>query len=230
MDPVLWVVGGSLLAGLATWARGVPAPRRGGDRARADPAGHVGRWWATVAAGRTAPPVAQLLDALVAELNAGRPTRMALDLACAGLAPPPCPQAQQAAVLGGDVPAALRRDSRAPGASALRRLAACWEVAEHSGAGLADAVGRLAEGHRAARRAHEQLSAEVAAARASARILALLPAFGLVIGQWIGAQPLGWLTGTWAGRLALLAGGLLQAAGLLWLHRMTAGVRARLEP
>jgi tight adherence protein B len=230
MGPGLWAVGASLLAALAIWVRVMPPPDRGGERAHPDLAESLARRWGALVEDRSAPPVAQLLDALVAELRAGQPTRMALELACAGLSPPPCPQARQAAVLGGDVAAALRRDASSSGAGALRGLAACWEVAEHSGAGLADAVGRLAEGHRAARRADEQLSAEVAAARASARILALLPLFGLVIGQWIGAQPLGWLTGTWAGRLALLVGGLLQAAGLLWLHRMTAGVRARLEP
>jgi len=228
MGTTAWVVLAAVLAAAATWIRGLPHPAQ--DRAEAvDLPGRLARrWWEGLSGGPPA-PVGQLLGALVAELRAGQPTRIALDLACEGLSPAPCPHARRAALLGGDVPEALRRDARARGAAVLRGLAACWEVAEHSGAGLADAVGRLAEGHRAAHRANEQLTAEVAAARASARILAVLPLFGLLIGHWIGAHPVAWLVGTWPGRLALLVGGLLQGAGLLWLDRMTAGVRARLE-
>jgi tight adherence protein B len=225
----LWVTVAALLTTLAVWLRALPV-------------GGVSTWFPLrfperlvrrvrrLVARHEDPPVAQLLVALVAELRAGQPTRDALDLACAGLTPPPCPAGRQAAIVGGDIPAALRRDARDTGGRSLWGLAACWEVAEHSGAGLADAVDRLAEGHRAGQRAAEQLDAEVAAARASARILALLPLFGLLVGHWMGADPLEWLVGTWPGRGALAVGGLLQVLGLVWLNRLTAGVRARLGP
>ena len=234
------VVGACLLVGLAVWARSAPPQvpnHRDGRGAQVGTAGGRGgateprnawpRGLSRLGRARRGPPppIAELLAGLVAELRAGQPTRAALELACADLVPDPCPRARRAAAVGGDVAPALRQDARAPGAGALRGLAACWEVAEHSGAGLAEAVDRLAEGHRAALRADEQLAAEVAAVRASARILALLPAFGLLIGHWIGAQPLAWLTATWPGRVALVVGVGLQAAGLAWLHRMVAGVR-----
>ena len=174
------------------------------------------------------PAVQELLSGLAAELAAGQPTAHALQSAAVGLEPAPCPLAVAASRTGGDVPEALRADARAPGAQALRGLAACWEVSERSGAGLSVAVSRLAAGLRAGAEADAQLTGEVAAVRTSARLLAALPALGLVIGQWIGAEPLAWLTGSWAG-LAVLALGLsLQLAGMAWLHHMVSATRRRL--
>ena len=177
---------------------------------------------------RTPAPITELLSALAAELAAGQPTALALESAVVGLEPHPCPLAVTASRTGGDVADALRADARAPGAHALRGLAACWEVSERSGAGLSLAVSRLAAGLRAGAEADAQLSGEVAAVRASARLLAGLPLLGLVIGQWIGAEPLGWLTGSWVGRGVLLAGVALQMLGMAWLRHMVSATRERL--
>jgi tight adherence protein B len=212
----------------APHARGAPPSGRsvGGRRSapRRRPGRGALRWF-----GSSAPPaVGELLAGLAAELAAGQPPGAALLHAAAELHPPPCPRACRAAAAGGDVPAALRDDARAPGAADLAGLAACWEVAEHSGAGLAQAVARLAEGVRATAEGRDQLRAEVAAAQASARMLAGLPLFGLLLGHWLGAHPLGWLLGTWPGRLALGVGLALEVLGLVWLARMVSGVRAGL--
>jgi tight adherence protein B len=175
-----------------------------------------------------APPVAELLTALAAELAAGQPTGAALESAASGLVPHPCPRALAASRSGADVATALRADAQVPGARALRGLAACWEVSERSGAGLSVAVARLAGGLRASAEADAQLVAEIAAVRTSARLLAGLPLLGLLIGQWIGADPLTWLTGSWVGRIVFVLGVALQVAGITWLHRMVAATRDRL--
>jgi tight adherence protein B len=172
-----------------------------------------------------APPIPELLDSLAAELAAGQPSDRALELAAAGLVPSPCPRALAAIRIGGDVAGGLRADARTPGARALRGLAACWEVSERSGAGLAVAVSRLAESLREGAETQAQLAAEVAAVRTSARLLAGLPLLGLLIGQWIGAQPWAWLMGSWVGRAVLLTGVTLQVLGMLWLRHMVAAVR-----
>jgi tight adherence protein B len=217
-------------AGLAVWIRGYADP--GGIVAGADPQDRSHGGWARARRALTdrlrARPVgsvAELLAGLAAELAAGQPTTTALLEAAAGLPTVPCPRAVRAARTGGDVAEALRLDARAANSSGLRSLAACWEVAERSGAGLALAVARLAEGLRAGEQARAELDSEVAAVRTSARLLAGLPVFGLLVGQWIGAEPLAWLMGTWTGRIVLAAGLALQAAGLLWLHRMVSAVR-----
>ncbi len=175
-----------------------------------------------------APPILELLTGLVAELAAGQPTDHALRAAAAPLEPNPCPEAVVATQTGGSVPEALRRDASRPGAHRLRAVAACWEVAEHSGAGLASAVQRLAEGVRSSEQANAQLSGEIAAVRTSARLLAGLPFLGLAIGQWIGAHPLTFLTGSWLGRAILAVGLALQGMGMCWLYRMVASVRSDL--
>jgi tight adherence protein B len=219
----VWVLVAAMSAGTSVWLRGRPMP---GPGIRS--AGHVARGRAAQALARVRrrrePPIAELLGALAAELSAGQPTHVALAQAGAGLDPQPCPTALRAARVGGDVVEALLFDARAPGAEALRGLAACWAVAEHSGAGLAGAVARLAEGLRTTRHARAQLAAEVAAARSSARVLAGLPLLGLLIGHWIGADPFAWLSATWPGRLVLVVGLGLEVVGIVWLRRIVAAV------
>ncbi len=216
---------GAGLAWLAVWVRGHP----GGP---IDPGADIGGLADRLAErvrrrlpGRPAPPVGELLRALAAELAAGQPTALALQAAAEGLRPCPVPHTLAAVRSGADVSGALRRDAQAPGAGALGWLAACWEVAESSGAGMAAAVARLAESVRASRRAQAQLDAELAAVRSSAWILAALPLMGLALGQWIGADPLAWLIGAATGRVVLLVGLLLQGVGLAWLHRMVTSLR-----
>lgn len=213
-------------AGVAVWLR-YPGANPAASRSTRGP---LCRWQAMLAPFRrsSAPQVGVLLAGLAAELAAGQPTGVALEQAAADLDPLPCPRAVRAVRSGADVAAALRRDGMEPGGTGLTALAACWEVAEHSGAGLSAAVARLADGLRASESARAQLTSEVAAVRTSAQLLAGLPIFGLVMGQWIGAHPLSWLLGGWWGRLVLALGAALQVAGLIWLRRLVAGVRAGL--
>jgi len=222
------------LAAAATVFLGWPGPpvrpRHGGRRSGSarQLSGASVRWALGRIRPAPPPPVAELLAGLVAELRAGRPTGLALAAAAGDLDPVPCPHALAACRSGAEVSAALRRDAQAPGAHDLRALAACWEVADHSGAGLAAAVSRLAEGMRASAAIEAQLSGEVAAVRTSAGLLAALPLLGLVIGHWVGAEPLGWLLGSGTGRVVLVVGLGLQGLGMAWLHRMVARARVQL--
>jgi tight adherence protein B len=54
-------------------------------------------------------------------------------------------------------------------------------------------------------------------------LLALLPAFGWLMGSALGADPLGVLVGTPLGLSCLVVGLLLETAGLLWTARITRG-------
>jgi tight adherence protein B len=55
-------------------------------------------------------------------------------------------------------------------------------------------------------------------------MLALLPLVGIGFGMMLGSDPLAWLLGTTPGRLCLLAGLVLTAAGTLWTGRIAARV------
>jgi tight adherence protein B len=167
---------------------------------------------------RRADAVIALCGALAGEVRAGRQPGEALlcaardsggfgDARAAVLA---------AARFGGDVPGALTTAARRPGAEGLRGLAACWRVAVDQGAGLADGLDRLEAALRADRDQRADMRAQMAGARATAVMLAGLPALGLLLGTAMGADPLRVLLHTGAGLGCLVVGGLLEGAGLWW--------------
>jgi tight adherence protein B len=123
--------------------------------------------------------------------------------------------------LGADVPTALIRASTKPGATSLRALAAAWRVTEESGAAFAALTERLANSLRADEAIHRQTESSLAGARSTARILAILPAFGIGLGYALGAHPLTFLTATPPGWLCLTAGLTLTATGLHWTTRLS---------
>ncbi|WP_200172097.1 type II secretion system F family protein [Tomitella cavernea] len=104
-----------------------------------------------------------------------------------------------------------------------RRIAAVWAVAERRGialGGLLDAArADLAVRVSFRRRAESGL----AGARSTATILAALPVVGIGFGHLMGAAPLTVLTGGGAGGLLLVAGVLLDCAGLVWAEWIMSG-------
>lgn len=181
------------------------------------------RWWRARLPGardRRRRLVIEGCAALAAELRSGRPMRAGLLAALDETAP----HTVAAARWGGDVPEALRRDAIDSGVPLWRSVAACWEVSEASGAALAAALDRLTAGARAAEEVRVQLAAHLAAPRATARMLALLPAIGLLLGMSLGADPVGWLLSTGIGRMCLTGGVVLTLVGLWWVRRIAASV------
>ncbi|MEU8915977.1 type II secretion system F family protein [Streptomyces nigrescens] len=186
----------------------------------------VRRWLVTRGAGRVrdrrAAAVIGLCAAVAGELRAGRqPAQALLAVGAPGLG------AEGSAVLaaaryGGDVPRALRMAARQPGAAGLTGMAACWQVAVEGGAGLASGLERIAAGLRAQRDQRDELRAQLAGPRATALMLALLPAAGLLMGSALGADPLRVLLHTPAGWGCLVVGGLLEWGGVAWTARIVA--------
>ncbi|MGW7384563.1 type II secretion system F family protein [Streptomyces sp. NPDC054794] len=131
-----------------------------------------------------------------------------------------------AARFGGDVPGALATAARQPGAEGLLGLAACWRVAVDQGAGLAAGLDRLDGALRAERDQRADLRAQLAGARATAVMLAALPALGLLLGTAMGAHPLRVLLHTGAGLGCLVVGGVFEAAGMWWAARIVRGAEA----
>jgi tight adherence protein B len=196
-----WAVAGSIVlgaaAGVATRAvTRTAAARR--DRRRA-------------AAGRTA--AVDLVTALAAELRGGAEPRAALVAACGPAFTSVAAAARSPAT---DPAAALRTVAAADGSELLADLAAAWQVTDAAGAGLAGPATRLAETARAADAVRRELDAALAGPRATAALLSLLPVAGVLMGSALGADPLAFLVSSAAGRVTLLAGTLLIAAGVGW--------------
>lgn len=207
---VLGVLGESLLP-MAAGAAAVPLVRRWLRRREL----RKGRE-------RRADGVVTLCGAVVGELRAGREPGQALLVAVRGTGVLGVAEAgvSAAAQFGGDVPGALRQAAGEPGLDGLAGMAACWRVAVDGGAGLAAGLDRLESALRAERRRREDLRAQLAGAWSTVAVLALLPVLGMGLGAALGAEPLRVLLHSTAGLVCLVAGGALEAAGLLWAGRI----------
>lgn len=188
----------------------------------------AGARWLRRARGRTAgrgaaDALIELCTGLAAELRAGRPPIEALRLAV-GILPAPARAELQpvlgAAGSGGDVPAAMRAVAAHPAWHGLAWLAACWQVGVDSGAGLADAVERLAGALRDEQRARREVAGQLAAPRATARLLAALPVLGIALSTALGQRPLAFLFGSGYGVACLAAGIAVDVAGIVWTYRL----------
>ncbi len=204
----------------------------------------LGAWWlgrrrlaasARSAADRRA-QVAEAVSFVAAELAVGQPPlRVLVDVGRDYAAPPFSPgrrfvadaltAAGRAGALGGDVPEVLAAWSRTAGADGLRGLAAAWQVAEATGAGLSSVLDRVAGGLRDQAEAERSVAVALAGATSSARLLAGLPLIGLAMGAGLGASPVSFLIDTGVGRVCLVVGLALEMAGLAWTDHLARAAR-----
>ena len=166
--------------------------------------------------------VLETCELLASELAAGRPPGAALERAAAEW--PELAPAAEAWVLGSDVPGALRLLSRSDGAQDLRLLGAAWQVSHRTGQGLAHTVGAIAEDVRAAQATRRVVEAELASARATARLVAALPVPVLMLGGGAGANPWAFLLGSSVGLGCLGLGLAFVVAGLWWIEAIATSV------
>jgi tight adherence protein B len=158
-------------------------------------------------------------DLMAADLRAGVPPSAAIR-AAAGHWEELAPVAP-AAGYGADVPASFRAlAGLLPGAGSLRVVAAAWQVAERSGAGLAPALDLASATLRDEEAVETTITTELASAKATAALLAVLPVGVLALGSGIGAHPWRFLLGTTPGLACLIAGLGLTRLGLLWIDRI----------
>lgn len=162
--------------------------------------------------------VAEAVEAIAAELAGGMlPVHALRDVAEDFELLEP---AATAAEVGSYVGDAMRTSSAAPGAEQLVDLAAAWDIAERSGAPMARVLERLAESIRDERQVLREIAAGVGPAKATSRLMAVLPIFGLGLGAGMGANPLDTLFNTFIGSILLAAGCALSAIGVMWVDRI----------
>ncbi len=123
--------------------------------------------------------------------------------------------------IGGDTGAALCRAGQVPGQEGLAELGVAWQLCERTGAPLAHASTGVAEALRLAEAAHSSVDAELASARLTGQLLAVLPGLGLGLGFVGGADPLGFLIGTPLGQGCVVAAVGLLCAGLMWTEKLS---------
>jgi tight adherence protein B len=167
------------------------------------------------------------LDVLVSELRIGAHPVRAFDVAAAETGHRPVAAALRGVVararLGADVATRLREAARAWALpSHWERLAAYWELGGEHGLAVATLMQAAQSDITARQRFSARAYAGMAGARASATILGYLPVLGVLLGQLIGARPIGFLLGRPGGVLSVVGVGLV-CTGLLWSDRITVG-------
>lgn len=149
-----------------------------------------------------------------AELSAGSLEAQAMD-AAVHVAGPAAETLRSAArrAADGDLDAVVAQLAAHPPAVPL---AAAWRVRARLGVPLGAALSQVERAEQDRLAQQRTVGELLAGPRASALVLAGLPVVGLLLGAQMGAHPIGYLTESPAGRLVLLAGASLTAAGLFW--------------
>ncbi len=170
-------------------------------------------------ASRREADVVEACVALGAELQVGVPVTRAL-AAVAEDWPELFKPGAAAAAVGGDVAGALRATAATPGAGSLRAVAAGWDVTDRTGAALSRTVIAVADALRAETAVRREAHSQLATARATARLLAVLPFGTLLLLSGGDGAALSFLVSTPIGLGCLIGALLFVAAGLWWVDRL----------
>ena len=115
-------------------------------------------------------------------------------------------------------------DAGDAGGEGLSRLVESWAISARYGVPMAALLAALARDLAERRNFADRTEAGLAGPRATAMVLAGLPVLAALLGQLMGADPLGVLLGTSLGGILLVVGATLAAAGIWWSDAIVAKV------
>ena len=169
---------------------------------------------------RRAESLDEAVTAIAVDVRSGGTPAAALQ-AAARASPELFASAAGAASWGADPTPALRQSADLAGAESLRDVASAWEVAARTGCSLADVLDRLRHSVHAGLATSREVSETLAPARATARVLAVLPVAGVGVGAAIGVDVPALLLGTSWGQACLALALALVALGLWVVELIT---------
>ena len=102
----------------------------------------------------------------------------------------------------------------------LLDLARAWQVSVETGAPMSSMLDQVASSLSADQSLIGVANSELAAARATSKVMAALPMCGIGLGYLLGGDPAHWLLAGAAGWACLLSGVLLACAGVLWIEAL----------
>jgi tight adherence protein B len=165
--------------------------------------------------------VARVIRSASADLRAGIDPAVALQVAAADAS-----SVWEVVRVAGpaDVKTALQAAASTPGGESLADVSAAWHLAEQAGAPLAVILDRMAGSIQAEVELEREVAVEAGPARATARLMAVLPVFGLGLGLLLGVNPVAVLLSSGLGVACLVAGLALAGCGLWWIERIVAAL------
>ncbi|MFC5185795.1 type II secretion system F family protein [Actinomadura harenae] len=161
----------------------------------------------------------ELCEGMAAELTAGRTPEEAFSATAAVLSPP-LARALRAPPHHDPTHHLEHLAATRPGAESLRLLAATWRLGAERGGTLATVLDGLAAALRDEETQRQEVAVHLAAPRATARLLAVLPLLGLAMATALGTNPLPYLLTTPPGLACLTTALALDATGLYWTHHL----------
>jgi tight adherence protein B len=234
----------STIAGVATRETGWPSTDLADPQAAVEPA----RWRVRLGRMRAALPgratdgapdrdVLVVLEGLASGLRAGLSPARALrhvadtqvsSLIAGGTDPEPLrtllSHLLSRASAGAELEPCWREAGARWGSPAVLAVAEGWGLCERHGAPLVDVLDALVEALRDGARTAAAIETSLAAPRATAALLGVLPLGGVVLGELVGVHPLGVVVGTPVGRVVGAAGLLATFGGRVWMRRLVAAV------
>jgi len=160
--------------------------------------------------------VAHACEVLASQLRVGQVPTQALATTAED-----CPvlrEARQVHQVGGEVTTVWRRQASLPGQIGLLELARSWEVSVQTGAPLAAALGQVASSLSAEQSLRSIVDGELAAPRATSKVMAALPPCGIGMGYLLGGDPVAWLLESPPGWACLVLGVGLGCVGVVWIE------------
>ncbi|MFW0786579.1 type II secretion system F family protein [Gordonia sp. CPCC 206044] len=163
------------------------------------------------------------LAVLIAELSVGAPPARAAGSAARELAAQRAdsPVAAELSTMAGRAELGGEVLTAADDGPVAHRIGVAWQSAERHGLPLGELLESVRADLLARRQFADRTRAGLAGPRATAAVLAGLPVLGILLGEAMGAHPLGVLTDTGLGGVLLVAGTGLSIAGLVWAERIT---------
>ncbi|GAB3063097.1 hypothetical protein GCM10027053_27080 [Intrasporangium mesophilum] len=126
----------------------------------------------------------------------------------------------EAAEAGTPMSSTWAESARRSGSAELAFIASAWRLSETTGAPLAAAVGRAADGLRDARTRRGKLAVAVAGPKATVTVLTALPLTGPLFGWVCGVGPVAMYLGSGLSLISLLLGLALIVLGRFWCSRI----------
>lgn len=127
---------------------------------------------------------------------------------------------------GADVAGAIRAEATsASDRRAWAAIAAAWQIATDAGAPLAATLREFAAALRSLEQIERNVASALAAPRATARMVMVLPAVGILFGAVLGFNTVGVLVTTPAGLACLATGGTLMLVARGWNRRLVAAAK-----